>query len=376
MGLEKKRSIFNLTKRANVIICVMRKHRVLLADDHAVVRSGIRNAIEKFDSIVVVGEAKDGPTLFKAIEIHLPDILLIDVTMPDFDPIPAISQIRSKYPAMKILVISAYDDDVYVQGLLGVGVNGYHLKDQPLQDLSLAIQRIIDGERWISSPLISKLMTKSHNEDHLPILTSRQRDILRLLHKGWHNQKIGLELGLSTKTIENHLTRIYRSLDVQSRLETVNYLNENPKILKNDYVAEETLFVDQPFPFVSGDVLLVDDNPRFRYQLHRTINNLYPQLKVQEVQSGEEAICAVKSNAFRIVFIDVLLGEQNGIGIVEDIKKFAPKTRIILISAYPDREFHRQGLAAGAAAFIDKKMLDKATIKQILEDITQGEQSL
>ena len=71
--------------------------------------------------------------------------------MPDFEPISAIRQIRALYPALKILVVSAYDDDVYVQGLLGAGVNGYHLKDQPLNDLKLAVQRVLDGERWISS---------------------------------------------------------------------------------------------------------------------------------------------------------------------------------------------------------------------------------
>jgi DNA-binding NarL/FixJ family response regulator len=346
----------------------MEKFRVLLADDHAVVRSGIRTAIEKLPSVVVVGEAGDGPSLVSALELYAPDILLIDVTMPDFEPITAIRQIRSIYPDMKILVISAYDDDVYVQGLLGAGVDGYHLKDQPLQDLSLAIGRIIDGERWISSPLIDKLVSSPRNRDDLPTLTSRQRDILRLLHKGWHNQKIALELGLSTKTIENHLTRIYRSLNVQSRLETVNYLNQNPQILYHDEPAINIPTKLKTMPYEFGDVLLVDDNPRFRFQLHRTIISLYPHLKVQEVGSVEEAIAAVESAAFELFFVDVILGEQNGIAFVKHLKKSSPRARIILISAYPDKEFHRQGLAAGATAFIDKKTLDKETIKQILED--------
>jgi DNA-binding NarL/FixJ family response regulator len=346
----------------------MKEYRVLLADDHAVVRSGIRNAIEKMPSILVVGEAEDGPTLMAALDLYTPDILLIDVTMPDFEPIMAIHQIRALYPDMKILVISAYDDDVYVQGLLGAGVNGYHLKDQPLQDLNLAIGRIINGERWISSPLIEKLVSSPQSHASGPTLTSRQRDILRLLYKGWHNQKIALELGLSTKTIENHLTRIYRSLDVQSRLETVNYLNQNPRIL---YDEEPAIYVSQKQETTSsavGDVLLVDDNSRFRYQLNRTILNLYPQLKVQEVGSIEEAMAAVESTVYELFFVDVILGEQNGIAFVKHLKKASPKSRIILISAYPDKEFHRQGLAAGATAFIDKKTLDKETIKQILED--------
>src|SRR4051812_29294926 len=113
----------------------MKTSRILLADDHAVVRAGISNALKELSQIEIVGEVGDGNALFAALAKLRPDCLLIDVTMPDFEPISAIAQIRADYPDLKILVVSAYDDDVYVQGLLGIGVNGYHLKDQPLTDL-------------------------------------------------------------------------------------------------------------------------------------------------------------------------------------------------------------------------------------------------
>ena len=109
--------------------------RVLLADDHAVVRSGIRNAIEDLPDLQVVGEVGDGPSLGPALVSLHPDLLVIDVTMPHFEPVGMIRDVHLQYPALKILVVTAYDDDAYVQGLLGVGVNGYHLKDQPLSDL-------------------------------------------------------------------------------------------------------------------------------------------------------------------------------------------------------------------------------------------------
>ena len=201
----------------------MSKVRVLLADDHAVVRSGIRNALQELPELETVGEVGDGPSLLAALDELQPDLLLIDVTMPDFEPVSAIRQIRARYATMKVLVVSAYDDDVYVQGLLGAGVNGYHLKDQPLSDLRLAVERVLDGERWISSSLIEKLL--SYSEPCAPplTLTSRQREILHLLQQGLDNQSIAREIGLSVKTVENHLTRIYRQLDVQSRLEAVRY---------------------------------------------------------------------------------------------------------------------------------------------------------
>mgnify|MGYP001772775352 CR=1 FL=1 len=131
---------------------------MLLADDHAVVRAGIRNALEGLADLEIVGEVGDGPALFEALAQMKPDCLLIDVTMPDFEPVAAIHQIRACYPNMRILVVSAYDDDIYVQGLLKAGVDGYHLKDQPLSDLRLAVQRVVAGERWVSSRLVDKLV--------------------------------------------------------------------------------------------------------------------------------------------------------------------------------------------------------------------------
>ncbi len=103
---------------------------------------------------MVVGEVANGPQVFAALERESLDCLLIDVAMPDLNPISAIQKIKALYPTLKILVVSAYDDEIYVQGLLGAGVNGYHMKDQPLNDLKLAVQRVLAGERWISSSLI------------------------------------------------------------------------------------------------------------------------------------------------------------------------------------------------------------------------------
>ncbi len=177
----------------------MNEVRVLLADDHAIVRTGIRKTIEELPNLVVIDEVGNGPRVFTVLARERIDCLLIDVTMPDFEPISAIRQIRSLYPALKILVVSAYDDDIYVQGLLGAGVNGYHMKDQPLNDLKLAVQRVLDGERWISSSLISKLVGQPGYVPSTPQLTMRQRNLLKLLHQGLDNKSIAQETGSECK---------------------------------------------------------------------------------------------------------------------------------------------------------------------------------
>src|SRR5690606_12326373 len=126
------------------------------------------------------------------------------------DPIADIGRIRERYPQVKILVVSAYNDDVYVQGLLGVGVDGYHLKDQPLDDLRLAVQRVLQGEKWVSGRIVDQLVHIQRDSPPQVQLTSRQVDLLRLLQKGLDNRSIASRLSLSVKTVENHLTRLYR----------------------------------------------------------------------------------------------------------------------------------------------------------------------
>ena len=121
--------------------------RIVLADDHAVVRAGIANALRELSDLEIVAELGDGSALLSTLERVRPDVLVTDVTMPDFEPVGAIRQIRARFPDLKILIVSAYDDDVYVQGLLGAGVNGYHLKDQPLGDLVPAILRRGQADR-------------------------------------------------------------------------------------------------------------------------------------------------------------------------------------------------------------------------------------
>ncbi len=340
--------------------------RVLLADDHAIVRSGIANAIRDLAELTIVGEVGDGPTLAAALDAKAPDLLLTDVTMPGFEPISDIKQIRARHPSLKILVVSAYDDDVYVQGLLSAGVNGYHLKDQPLSDLRLAVQRVLAGERWICSPLVEKLLRYNDSAAHAPALTPRQRDILRCLQEGLDNQAIARRTDLSVKTVENHLTRLYRQLGVQSRLEAVNYLAQHPELLR----GEPTRPTEPPPPQIPGQlaILLVDDNTRYRTQMRRMISKSYPQAQIYEAGHIHDAVSQGHEYAPQLAFVDVVLGDESGIDCTRQLRAAAPHTRVILISAYPDREFHRRGLESGAIAFLDKKDLNAAALREVIDD--------
>lgn len=345
--------------------------RVLLADDHAIVRSGIRRTIEQIDGMEVVGEAENGPQVLKILQSLKIDLLLIDVTMPEFEPIETINNIRSRFPTLKILVVSAYDDDFYVKGLLSAGVNGYHMKDQPLNDLRIAIERVMAGERWISSSLINKLYVDPHESRTIPELTPRQRTLLRYLLQGMDNKTIAETLGLSIKTVENHLTRLYRQIDVQSRLEAVNFVMNHPQVLGtlgSQVLRAEEKEKTKIHPNIT--VLVVDDNARYRGQLLRMIAKANPRATIYEAESIQETIQIIQQVSLQLVLVDVVLGDEDGITCVRRIKSLHPQCRVILISAYPDREFHRQGLESGAVAFLDKQNLDLPTLKQVLDDVT------
>jgi len=343
----------------------MEQVRTVLADDHAVVRAGLANALRELPNIEIVGEVGDGDALFAILEQTKPNFLLTDVTMPNFEPISTIRQIHARYPAMKILVVSAYDDDVYVQGLLGAGVDGYHLKDQPLSDLRLAVQRVVAGERWVCSPLVEKLLHYHGGTQPALPLTARQRDILGCLQDGLDNQAIARRTGLSIKTVENHLTRLYRQINVQSRLEAASYVAHHPDALGYHQLPAGPHSTAAMHPII----LIVDDNMRYRTQMRRMVSKSYPQALICEAENTRVALRQVEASAPQLAFVDVVLGDENGIDCARRIHAQSAATRIILISAYPDREFHRLGMNAGAVAFLDKKDLNAAALREVIDDL-------
>jgi DNA-binding NarL/FixJ family response regulator len=228
----------------------------------------------------------------------------------------------------------------------------------------------LEGERWISSALISKLVIAPEHANLLPDLTDRQREMLHLLRRGCDNKTISQQMNISIKTVENHLTRLYRKIDVQSRLEAVNFLTRFPQIMGTPGSQAARNEGDAPRGIInSAGILVVDDNNNYRKQLLRMIGKACPQAIIYEAEGVQEALKLAERMEFRLAFVDVILGDENGITFTRRLKILSPNTRIVLISAYPDREFHRQGIESGAAAFLDKKNLDLPTLKQVINDV-------
>jgi DNA-binding NarL/FixJ family response regulator len=346
----------------------MAKIRVLLADDHTVVRAGLRTALAGLPNLEIVGEVGNGRELIEALARINPDLLVMDVSMPDFEPIVAVRQMKAERPNMKILVVSAYNEETYVVGLLNAGADGYHMKDQPLADLQLAAQRILNGDRWISGSLIGRLTNRREASapSATPWLTRRQRELLRLIAQGTDNRNIALTLDLSVKTVENHLTALYRVLGVDSRLKALNYALRHPELLASS--GQEMVDLQPAKVEHELTVLVIDDNPRYRQQLSRLIGKIYPSSLIYEAESMSEALSLGEQVQPQLALIDVVLEDEDGIQCARRLRIISPSTRIVVISAYPDREFRKQALSAGAIAFLDKKDLDTASVQQVVED--------
>lgn len=198
----------------------MTQIRVLLADDHPVVRGGIRMLIETDPDIVVVGEANGGREAIKLVEDLQPDILLLDMEMPDMNGVEVARRLEADRTAVRILALSAYDDAQYIRSLLSHGAAGYLTKDEAPEFILEAIHGVWRGENgWLSRRVAARLSFLAREEPDDKGLTPREKQVLAKIVAGKTNQEAGLELGISDKTIEKHLMSIYTKLGVSSRVE-------------------------------------------------------------------------------------------------------------------------------------------------------------
>jgi DNA-binding NarL/FixJ family response regulator len=202
--------------------------RILIADDHAFVREGTRRILEQEADLEVVAEAGDGEETVKLACELKPDVALVDVAMPRIDGIEATRRIKALCPAIAVLVLSAYDDDQFIFGLLEAGAAGYLLKSVRGQEIVNAIRAVHAGESVLHPSVARKVLNrfagisgKPRERKSLDLLTEREMEVLKMVTKGLSNKDIAEGLCLSVRTVQGHLANIFNKLRVSSRTEAV-----------------------------------------------------------------------------------------------------------------------------------------------------------
>jgi len=213
---------------------------VLIADDHPIVCKGIRNILDPAVGITVIGEARSGQEALQMIETLQPDVVLLDMELPDMNGIEVVKQVIEAGLSVRILGLSTYDDNEYISQLISLGASGYLLKDEVPDVIVEAVRGVARGDTgWVSRKVAAKLTQILQDEQvGSTTLTPRELEVLHLVVEGKTNAEIGLNLGISEKTVEKHLDAIFRKMGVASRVEAaVMAVREN---LFNDIQIKKT----------------------------------------------------------------------------------------------------------------------------------------
>ena len=202
--------------------------RILIADDHAVVRAGLRALLERESSLRVVAEAATGEDAIAQARECRPDIALLDIRMPGLSGIEACRQILGHVDGCRVIMLTAYDDDAYVRSLVAAGAVGYILKDEAPEVVVRAIRTVMHGDTWFSRAIIEKLNQPSAQILQVgdAELTEREREILAMIGQGCDNAQIAETLSLAEQTVRNSISRLYAKLGLTSRAQAIIWTRE------------------------------------------------------------------------------------------------------------------------------------------------------
>ncbi|HET9842716.1 MAG TPA: response regulator transcription factor [Nocardioides sp.] len=208
--------------------------RILVADDHPVVRGGLVALLRTIEGLEVVGEASDGATAVREAQLTRPDVVLMDVRMPDLDGVEATRRIRAAVPSTRVLMLTMYDDDATVFTAMQAGAQGYLLKEAEQDEIVRAVRAVVAGEAIFGPGVAERVLGYFSGPPAdptpaypFPDLTERERVILELLARGRRTSEIATELYLSPKTVANNMTSIFAKLQVASRAEAIVRAHES-----------------------------------------------------------------------------------------------------------------------------------------------------
>lgn len=205
--------------------------KVMLADDHVLMREGIKHLLEFDGSIEVIEEANDGIECLEKLKKKRPDILLLDINMSDMNGIEVLEELKRQKDPLKVLMLTVHSEVEYLVKAIDIGADGYILKDSGSQELKQAINVIMDGESYIQPSLLpalnSRLINRDIDKEKLESLTKREMEILTQVAGGMFNKEIAINLNISERTVKNHISNIFKKIDVSDRTQAAVFAIRN-----------------------------------------------------------------------------------------------------------------------------------------------------
>lgn len=205
--------------------------KIMIADDHSMIREGLKSLLELEGDIQVVTEAEDGVDCLEKLKICTPDVLLLDINMPRKNGLEVLQTLKSSKSKVKVLVLTVHNEVEYLMKAVDIGVDGYILKDSESAELKKAIFSIVEGENYIQPSLIpslnSKMIEKNRDEGKIESLTKRELEVLKLLAVGMYNKEVAEKLNISERTVKNHVSNIFKKIEVTDRTQAAVFAIRN-----------------------------------------------------------------------------------------------------------------------------------------------------
>lgn len=209
----------------------MKKIRVMITDDHSLIREGLKQLLEFDGSIEVVGEASNGVECLEKLEKCNPEVLLLDINMPEKNGIEVLKQMKVEDSKVRVLILTVHNEMDYLMKAVDIGVDGYILKDSESAELKKAIKAVRDGENYIQPSLIpalnSQLLNRDTDKDKISLLTNRELEVLVQVANGMFNKEIATNLNISERTVKNHISNIFKKIDVSDRTQAAVFAIKN-----------------------------------------------------------------------------------------------------------------------------------------------------
>ena len=205
--------------------------KIMIADDHSLIREGLKNLLELEGDIEVVAEAEDGMQCLDKLEYITPDVLLLDINMPKKNGLDVLRVLKDRKSKVKVLVLTVHNETEYLMKAVDIGIDGYVLKDSESSELKKAIFAIVDGETYIQPSLIpalnSKMIEKDKDGAKIDLLTRRELEVLKLLAVGMYNKEVAEKLDISERTVKNHVSNIFKKIEVTDRTQAAVFAIRN-----------------------------------------------------------------------------------------------------------------------------------------------------